>query len=34
MRQYLSLIGIIWITYNLKSSTSKRKNKNAFAENI
>ena len=25
LRQYLSLIGFIWITYNLKSPTSKRK---------
>ena len=32
LRQYLSLIGIIWITYNLKFST--RKNNIAFAEII
>ena len=34
LRQYLSLIGFIWITYSLKSSTSKRKSKNTFAEKI
>ena len=35
IRQYLFWIGIIWIIYSLKSaSTSKRKNKNVFAENI
>ena len=34
LRQYLSLFGFNCITYSLKSSTSKRKSKNAFAENI
>ena len=30
----MSLNGFIWITYDLKSSTGKRKSKNAFTENI